>query len=136
MQMIKRLFNKYPILKEGFFYGIIGLFTSTIDSLTFFMLRYLKINIFVSNFVGINVGITLSFLCNTFFNFKQKEHLTKKFISFFIVGYIGLCISMFIMWLFVSILYCNEFIVKIVSIIVVACIQFILNKFVTFRRKD
>ena len=133
---IKELIKKYPILKEGFLYGIIGLTTSTIDSLTFLFLRKLQVNIFFANFIGINVGITLSFFLNTFFNFKQKDHLVKKAISFFSVGYVGLCISMFIMWLFVKVLKWNEIIVKIASVFIVAAIQFILNKLITFRKRS
>ena len=142
-QSLKKLINKinilikrYPILKEGFLYGIIGLTTSTIDSLTFFGLRTIGINLFLANFIGINVGITLSFLLNTFLNFKQTDHLIKKAVSFFSVGYIGLCISMLIMWLFVEQLKWNEIWVKIASIIIVAIIQFILNKLITYRKRD
>ncbi len=133
---IKELIEKYPILREGFFYGIIGITTSTIDSLTFFVLRTVKVNLFLSNFIGVNVGILLSFLLNTFLNFKQTDHLLKKALSFFSVGYIGLCISMFIMWLFVEEFHWREFWVKIASIIIVAIIQFILNKLITYRKKD
>ena len=133
---VNNLIKKYPILKEGFFYGIIGLTTSTIDTLTFFGLREIGVNLFVANFVGINVGIALSFLLNTFLNFKQTDHLIKKALSFFSVGYIGLCISMFIMWLFVEQLHWNEFWVKIASIIIVAIIQFVLNKLITYGKSD
>ena len=133
---INILIKRYPILKEGFLYGIIGLTTSTIDSLTFFGLRTIGINLFLANFIGINVGITLSFLLNTFLNFKQTDYLIKKVVSFFSVGYIGLCISMFIMWLFVEQLKWNEIWVKIASIIIVAIIQFILNKLITYRKRD
>lgn len=136
MKKIKELLYKYPILKEGFFYGIIGLTTSTIDSLTFVLLRNIGLGLFISNFIGINVGITLSFLLNTFLNFKQKDHLLKKCISFFTVGYVGLCISMLIMFIFVKKLECDELIVKVASIIIVAAIQFVLNKLITYRKKD
>lgn len=136
MKKIKELIKQYPILKEGFLYGIIGLTSSTIDSLTYFLLRYISVNLYVANFIGINIGITISFLCNTFFNFKQKDHLLKRGISFFSVGYVGLCISMLIMNIFVENLHWNEVLVKIASIIFVAIVQFILNKLITYRRKN
>ena len=66
---INILIKRYPILKEGFLYGIIGLTTSTIDSLTFFGLRTIGINLFLANFIGINVGITLSFFAKHIFKF-------------------------------------------------------------------
>lgn len=135
MKKIKELVKKYPILKEGFLYGIIGLISSSIDSLTYFLLRSFSINLYVANFVGINVGITISFLCNTFINFKQKDHLLKRGISFFSVGYVGLCISMLIMNIFVENMHFNEVFVKIASIIFVAIVQFVLNKLITYRSR-
>ncbi len=136
MKKVKAVVGKYPIIREAFLYGIIGLSSSTLDSLTFILLRHLGLNLFLSNFIGINVGITLSFLCNTFINFKQKDNLLKKCISFFSIGYVGLCISMLIMYVFVTILKWNEIVVKLGSIVIVAIIQFILNKLITFRKKD
>ena len=136
MKKIKKLLKKYPIIREMFLYGIIGLTTSTIDGLSFAFLRKVGVKLFIANFIGINIGITLSFICNTFLNFKQKDHLFKKFLSFFSIGYIGLCISMLIMYVFVERLNFDEIIIKVVSIVVVAMIQFILNKLITYRKKD
>lgn len=133
--MIKKVFNKYPILKEMILYGIIGLTSSTVDSLMFILFRKFDIYVLIANFLSINIGITMSFFLNTFFNFKQKDNIVKKAISFFCVGYIGLVLSTVLMYIFVTILKYNEIIIKIISVFVVAIIQFILNKLFTYKKR-
>ncbi len=136
MNLVKKINNEFQTLNELFAYGLIGLFTSTMDGLVFTLLRHLNVNLFFSNFIGINVGIALSFILNTFLNFKQKEFLMKKFVSFFMIGYVGLFLSMLFMLFFVKIMHLNEIIIKIFSIIFIAILQFILNKTITYRRKN
>lgn len=129
-----KVLEKYPIIKEMFLYGIIGVLSSTIDSLFFILLTKVNFMELIANFISVNIGITVSFFLNTYCNFKQKNNLGKKAISFFGVGYIGLAISTLIIYIFITKLRYNAVIVKIVSVIIVAMIQFILNKVFTYKK--
>ena len=133
--MIKNLIKKYPIIREMFLYGIIGGTSSLIDALLFILLRKTGLHIYLSNFISINVGITISFILNTFFNFKKKDNIKKRAFSFFSIGYVGLLISLLIFYVFVTKMHFNELIVKLFSIIFVAMVQFVLNKLITYGNK-
>ncbi|MCX8128553.1 MAG: GtrA family protein [Clostridia bacterium] len=135
MKIIKRILKDFPVLREMFLYGIIGSVSAGMDSLVFIGLRYLNVGLYISNFIGINLGITLSFTLNTSFNFKKTDKLAKRAISFYTVGYSGLLLSMGIMFIGTDWLHINENVVKLASVFVVAAFQFILNKFITFRKR-
>jgi putative flippase GtrA len=76
----------------------------------------------------------LSFVLNSYFNFKVKDRLLKRALSFYTIGYIGLLISTGILFVGLHIFEIPEMTVKIVSIFIVATIQFILNKTITFKK--
>ena len=126
---------RYRILKELVLYGIIGSFSAGLDSLLFFFLRELHWNLYLANFISINTGVTCSFFLNAFFTFKITDKMSIRAIKFFIVGYCGLTLSMFIFYLGVDIMNYSDMAVKIISVFTVAAFQFSLNKFITFRRK-
>ncbi|WP_348920665.1 GtrA family protein [Enterococcus rotai] len=122
------------LIKELLLYGIIGGLCSTIDTIVFLFLRQLNMGVFIANFISVNVGIIGSFILNTFLNFKVYDYLLKRAITFFIIGYCGLGLSMLIMYLGIEVFDYKELVVKIFSIILVALFQFILNKLVTYRK--
>jgi len=124
------------LLKEMILYGIIGVISSTMDAVSFYLFRQISIPILLSNFISTNIGITISFFLNTFLNFKKKDNLLKRAISFYIVGYFGLLLSTLILYIFTKVYTFDEMIVKIISIIFVAMVQYVLNKFVTFGGKE
>lgn len=131
--MIENIFSSYKIfLKEIVLYGIIGIFSSTIDSIVFYYLSQ-RINIYESNIISINIGITLSFLLNTFLNFGVKDNLLKRAVRFISVGYSGMILSMIILFIGSNIYNFEEMSVKIFSIFIVAAFQFVLNKIITFK---
>lgn len=131
--MIKKLFQKYPIIKEMLLYGVIGGSTALVDTLVYTLLTHVfSMGELLANLIGVNVGIALSFVFNTFFNFKKKDFLQKRAISFFAVGYLGLGLSMLILWLGVDVMQIFDIYVKLASVVLVAIFQFILNKIITY----
>lgn len=115
-------------------YMIIGLFSAGVDYLVYsvlvdvFGVRYLVANIF-----SVHCGILSSFVLNRQFNFKVKDRPLVRFIFFYLVGLLGLAISSGLLIALVEISRLDKSVAKIVSIVVIAIIQFILNKTITFR---
>ena len=126
--------KRHNLLKEIFLYGIIGSFSAGLDSVIFFLLRKATIHLYFSNFIGINAGILTSFILNAFINFKTTDRLLRRAVRFFSVGYIGLLLSMVIIFFGVEVLGYREIIIKIFSVIIIAVFQFTLNKIFTFRK--
>lgn len=128
------LFLKYDSqLREMFLYGIIGGFSSCVDMLVFMVLCNAGMHMAVANFISVNVGMGFSFVLNTYVNFKKTDRMSKRAACFFMVGYSGLVLSMLIIWFGMRVLGMEKMLVKIVSIVIVATVQYLLHKWVTFR---
>lgn len=115
-------------------YGIIGSFTSFLDFCVFSTLCYFDIHYIVANCLSVLVGITTSFLLNRSYNFKVKDHAKRRFVTFLTIGLCGLVLSNIILYLGIDMLYLDERIVKLLSILLVVGFQFVLNKFITFKK--
>jgi len=121
------------LVREVLLYGIIGGSSSLMDSLFYyFFTRHLNLSEFASNFLSVNIGITIGFVLNTFINFKKTDKIIKRALSFYTVGYIGLLVSMIILYCGIHIFSINDMFVKLTSIFIVAAFQFVLNKVVTY----
>jgi putative flippase GtrA len=119
-------------LRQFILYGIIGCLAAIIDSFLFYVLSK-SLNVNISNFISVNCGIVLSFFMNTFVNFKIKNKMVKRVLLFFFIAYCGLGLSMIILWVGVNRMDIEKMYVKIASVIIVAIIQFTLNKRITYR---
>lgn len=64
----------------------------------------------------------------------MTDNLLNRAVSFYTVGYMGLLLSMGLLFIGADYLNFDEMPVKIVSVFIVAGFQFVLNKLITFRR--
>lgn len=122
------------LFREMFLYGIFGLFSAGMDTLSFWLFSKIGMPLLGANFIGVNIGITISFFLNSFINFKRTDSLGKRAIKFYGVGYVGLLLSTLIMWVGVEKMYLQSMYVKVFSVILVAAVQYLANKFFTFKK--
>ena len=135
--MLKIIKQYYSRFRNLILYGIIGGFCASIDFVIYTLLcHYNLIPYLWANIISIHCGIFTSFLLNRTFNFKVKDKTTQRFLSFYIVGLIGLGISEGLLYLMVTVSNCNELLSKLISVVVVALVQFVLNKYITFKTKQ
>lgn len=133
MGVLRKVYLKFRNL---ILYGIIGSFTSALDFVVFTILsKYLGMYYIVANCISVLVGITTSFSLNRSINFKVKDKTGKRFLIFLSVGLCGLVLSNLILYVGIDMLNGDELIVKLSSIVLVVGFQFLLNKFVTFKKK-
>lgn len=130
--MIKHFFQKH---RQFVLYGLIGGCCAAFDFLIYTILLYLfrEKYVLVANAIGVLCGIIASFILNRQYNFKIKDHTTRRFIVFLCVGLAGLLLSSLLIYLFVDILGGNKFYAKLITIFLVAVFQFMLNRSVTFK---
>lgn len=134
LHMIKTIFNNYRNL---IIYAVIGTCCAGLDFCIYSALCYSRLMPYlVANIISINCGIICSFILNRSLNFKVKDKILLRFLSFYAVGLTGLGISEVMLYVMVTKSGWNELICKLVSIIVVALIQFVLNKFITFQKHN
>lgn len=129
--MLKELYRKFRNL---ILYGIIGAFSASLDFGIYSGLYYWDIMPYLwANIISIHVGIFTSFVLNRSINFKMKDKVKTRFLSFYTVGIVGLGISTIMLWLMVDMAQWNEIVCKLITIVVVALVQFLLNKHITFK---
>lgn len=131
--ILARLIERY---RQFILYGIIGCICSGTDFAVYSALVYLSVNMLLANIIGVNTGIILSFYLNRKYNFKVGDRTLRRFFSFYCVGLVGLCVSTALLYGLVTIYGLNEYYSKIFTIFVVAVLQFILNKTITFKETE
>ena len=124
----------YQRYRNIILYGIIGGISAGLDFLVYTFLCKLDLNYQIANVFSIHCGIFCSFLLNRHFNFKIKDKTLLRFLSFYVIGLTGLALSAALLYLMVNINSWNEIYAKLITIIVVAIVQFLLNKFITFKK--
>jgi putative flippase GtrA len=138
---MKHLINiaKYRFVKHRQFilYATIGVSSACMDYFLFLALfNIVHFNEVVANIISYTIGTTNSFVLNVAFNFKVRDKLFKRFVSFMSVGGLGLLVTSFVLWLFVDILSMNANWVKLFTIFLAVIIQYNLNKLISFRKHD
>lgn len=133
LDLIKRLYAQFRNL---ILYGLIGCLSASLDFGLFTLLcKVCGIHYIAANCVSVLAGIATSFTLNRNFNFKVKDHTRRRFGIFLGVGLTGLALSNLILWCCVERLQWPALPSKLLSIVLVVLLQFLANKFITFRTK-
>ena len=129
--IVQRFYKKF---RDLILYGIIGSCSSGLD----FLLYTLFVTVFgwhyiLSNCISVLGGIITSFTLNRNYNFKVKDKTKRRFSIFLTVGLCGMLLSSLILWVCISQLSMNKILSKLLSIVLVVVVQFLINKYVTFK---
>lgn len=131
MNLLKHL--KYGEFRQLILYGIIGSFSAFLDFLVYTALISIGLFYIQANCISVLVGIGTSFLLNRHFNFKVKDAVLRRFVIFLVIGIAGLMLSNLILYSCIEWLDWDKLLSKLLSIVLVALFQFILNKYITFK---
>lgn len=131
----KFISEEFKLFRQIFIYIFFGGLSTIIDiGIYSYLVHFLKISYLTSNAISASCGLIASFILNTFFNFKPKDDFFKRFILFIIIGISGILLSQMLLWLF-HFISSNYIINKIISALIVAAYQFVLNKVITYKEK-
>ena len=137
--------------KELIKYGVVGVVGLIVDFSAFILFRdVLGLNYIVSHVLGSILAIANNFILNSYFTFKTTDHVWKRAIYFFSVAGIGIVISTSLLPVFVRIenILLVKFeittldqkmiqnIAKVGTTFLVAFLQFFVNKYFTFKKKQ
>jgi len=124
----------YQRFRNLILYGIIGGFCSALDFVIYTLLCHFDVLPYLwANVISVHIGIFTSFVLNRQLNFKIKDKTPQRFISFYLVGLTGLGISSLMLYLMVDYAHWNEIVCKLITIVIVALVQYFLNKYITFK---
>lgn len=131
----KFISEEFKLFRQIFIYIFFGGLSTIIDiGIYSYLVHFLNISYLTSNAISSSCGLIASFILNTFFNFKPKDDFFKRFILFIIIGISGILLSQMLLWLF-HFISSNYIINKIISALIVAAYQFVLNKVITYKEK-
>ena len=131
--MLKLIQNIWSRFRELILYGLIGGFCTALDFGVYTLLG-LWIPYLWANVISVHCGIFCSFFLNRSLNFKVKDKAPLRFTVFYLVGLSGLALSEGLIWLMASQFAWNYVAAKLLTVVVVALYQFLLNKFITFKK--
>lgn len=136
-----RFIELYKEHKEGINYLIFGALTTVLSLAVYYILTMTFLspeNAFqlqIANILSWIVGFLFAYVTNRKFVFESdNNNVFKEFISFFLSRISTLLLDMLIMFIFVTILKCNNQIMKLVSQILVILSNYILSKCFVFKR--
>lgn len=93
------------------------------------------LDIDTSHIIGSALAIINNFILNSYFTFKVTDKKLKRFASFAGIASIGLVVSTLLITLFIGVLGLDEMLAKVIATLIVAFLQFIVNKLFTFKQK-
>ncbi len=115
-------------------YFFIGISAAIVDFGLFFVLHdIMDVQYLVANLVSVVVSIVYAFTLNVVYNFRVTTHLVKRFISYSSISFIGMFISLGLLYMFHDRVGLDATFVKAASLPLIFFVQFGLNRMVTFR---
>lgn len=131
------LFEKY---KQTILYLIFGVLSTIVNIVTYVVCtRHLNIEFLISNWLAWLAAVLFAYITNKFFVFESKEtnikFLIKEFSSFISCRILSGIIEMIFMYIMISLMSLNDFIVKIITNVVVVILNFIFSKLIIFKNK-
>ena len=129
-------YNKYrQVLLYLFFGGV----TTLINIITFYLLRKLNVEMFISNSIAWFFAVLVAFITNKLYVFESKNKKTKdnikEMLSFFLFRILSLGFDMTFMYIMIQILSVNEMFSKVMSNILVIILNYIFSKLFIFKKK-
>lgn len=136
IQKAKELIKKY---EELIMYLIIGVLITIINYVVFAILvNGIKLEMHISNIIAWVISVICAYFSNKLWVFKSKsfklEVIVKEILSFGAARVFSLLVEEVILYIFVNKLGMEKLIIKLVANIVVIIINYILSKFIIFKK--
>jgi len=106
---------------------------ATSDTLLFYLLNKEGMTPILSNSLSISVGIAISYSLNSRYTFNQEKISRITATKFLFVGILGLAVSNLLLWLLIEQASTPTIVGKLLTLPLVAIIQFIINQSWTFK---
>lgn len=140
MEKIKSLYKKY---KEIINYLIIGVLTTVVSLVTFYIVRILfltndtQLDIQISNIISWFFAVLFAFITNKKYVFESKKEGKEKLIEmikFYLSRITTLLIDMATMWLLTAPLNINDKISKIIVQFIIVVLNYVFSKIFVFNK--
>lgn len=127
--------SKYlrPFLDMTFIkYAVIGVSGVVIDFILYTILVNLGLSPVIASVLSVSAGIVNNFFLNAYFNFRKTSSLGRRFISFYLIGFTGVIMSVLFIYVLHNIFGFDPIVAKLVSVLPIIIFQFLFNKSISF----
>lgn len=138
--MIDTIYDLLRKHRELVSYGFWGVMTTIVNYLTYFLLRSgLHIHLLASNVIAWAVSVLFAYFVNKLFVFRSKDWAwqvaLRELWQMVASRLFSLGLETGILWFFVEQIHCNETVVKLAANILVIAVNYVLSKYVIFKKK-
>ena len=140
---MKKIIKFYKSHEEIINYLIVGGLTTVVSLGVYYLLTFSimdankPLELQITNIISWICAVLFAYFTNRKFVFKQKNKSNlKEGISFVSSRISTLLIDMFLMYLFVTVLCFNDKIIKLVVQVIVTVLNYILSKFIVFKKES
>ena len=130
-KMISKIFNKEVIL-----YIIFGILTTIVNYVVYILMRNF-LDILSSNLIAWFISVLFAYVTNRRYVFNASNNIKKEILSFYSSRVFTLIIEsilMLIIWQLLLSSFISEKIFKIIANIIVIILNYILSKFLVFKK--
>lgn len=133
---VTKLLKKY---RELLLYGVVGVLTTVINMLAFWLLASTSMHYAVANVIAWALAVLFAFFANKIFVFENHGWsapvVAHEAMTFFLSRAASLLVDEAGMWLMISVLHAGQMFSKLLVNIVVILINYVLGKFWVFGKK-
>ena len=116
-------------------FGIVGISNTIVSLVVYYALVWLNCNYLVANFFAWVISVYNAFFWNNRYVFQNNARwwvtLSKTYISYGMSFLLGMCLLYFL----VEYAGCSELVAPVITLLVTIPMNFILNKFWTFKSR-
>jgi len=118
-------------------YGIVGISNTLLTAATIWVfLKVLHFNDYTSNIIGYIVGLVNSFIWNRKWTFASSTRVKDTLFKFIITFAISYLFQLGNLYLLIHYTQIDSYLCQLISIVVYTGINFILNKYYTFKNNS
>ncbi len=134
--MIKKLYTKHKVI---ILYMLFGALTTAVNIVSYFIFKDIMfLRTAVSNMLAWFLSVVFAFVTNKLYVFDarddDKKHAFLQLVEFFGARFISGVADTVIMVIFIDIMHCSELPVKILSNIFVIIFNYVVSKFIIFKK--
>lgn len=137
IKLFKPLINLYYKYRQIWLYLFFGTITTLINILVYQALINFNIDYLFSNIIAWVISVFIAFIFNIKYIFENVENkMIREFINFYFSRVFTLIIDMILMYIGVSLLLLDSLLVKIVVNILIIGINYVIAKFIIFKKSN
>ena len=136
---MKKMLEKIDI-REVISYLIIGILTTVVSLVSYYLMTYIlnpdrPVELQIANVLSWILSVTFAYFTNRKYVFRSDDkNILKEGMKFYSARLLTLFMDMLIMFVFVSLMRINDKIIKLVSQVVVVIANYVISKFMVFKK--